>query len=138
MGIYRQRFYLPEEWAEDKEGRREAGVPEEVTFAIRGELAQMLLERAFEAGVPAAWVAGDETYGTDRRLRHWLKADHFSHRNPFVSPSRFFAERTKGAWQGRCGDQGRFSLLARRRWAGSARRTLRRRGWCGADKPRIS
>ena len=67
-------LYLPEEWAEDEARRREAGVPEEVTFATKGELARRMLGRAFEANVPAAWVTGGETYGTDRRLRHWLEA----------------------------------------------------------------
>jgi SRSO17 transposase len=67
-------LYLPEEWAEDEARRREAGVPEEVTFATKGELARKMLERAFDASVPAAWVSGGETYGTDRRLRRWLEA----------------------------------------------------------------
>jgi SRSO17 transposase len=72
-------LYLPEEWAEDEARRREAGVPEEVTFATKGELARRMLERAFDASVPAAWVTGGETYGTDRRLRHWLEARGYSY-----------------------------------------------------------
>jgi hypothetical protein len=31
-----------------------------------------MLERAFMAGVPAAWVTGDEVYGGDGKLRRWL------------------------------------------------------------------
>ena len=58
-------LYLPEEWAEDEARRREAGVPEEVAFATKGELARKMLERAFDASVPAAWVTGGETYGTE-------------------------------------------------------------------------
>jgi len=67
-------LYLPEQWAEDEARRRKAGVPEEMTFATKGELARKMLERAFNASVPAAWVTGGETYGTDRRLRLWLEA----------------------------------------------------------------
>ena len=67
-------LYLPEEWAEDKVRRREAGVPEEVVFATKGQLARKMLERAFDASVPAAWITGGETYGTDRKLRRWLEA----------------------------------------------------------------
>src|SRR5829696_7220433 len=67
-------LYLPEEWAENEARRRKAGVPEEVTFATKGELARKMLERAFDASVPAAWVTGGETYGTDRELRRWLEA----------------------------------------------------------------
>jgi SRSO17 transposase len=67
-------LYLPEKWVEYEARRREAGVPEDVVFSTKGELMQRMLERAFWAGVPAAWVTGGETYGTDRRLRHWLEA----------------------------------------------------------------
>jgi SRSO17 transposase len=48
-------------------------VPEEVTFATEGELARKMLERAFDASVPAAWVTGGEIYGTDKKLRRWLE-----------------------------------------------------------------
>ncbi len=46
-------LYLPEEWTGDRVRCREAGIPDEVGFATKGELAQQMLERAFAAGVPA-------------------------------------------------------------------------------------
>ena len=49
--------------------RQEAGVPEEVTFRTKPQLAPPMLARAFAAGVPAGWVTGDAVYGGDRRLR---------------------------------------------------------------------
>src|SRR5215203_6356880 len=53
-------LYLPKKsWANDAERRAEAGVPEEVEFSTKPELAREMLERAFEAKVPAAWVTGD-------------------------------------------------------------------------------
>ena len=61
-------LYLPKEWADDKERRVEAGVPEDVVFQTKPQLAQMMLQRAMEAGIPASWVTGDEVYGSDRRL----------------------------------------------------------------------
>jgi len=68
-------LYLPEEeWANDEERREAVGVPEEVGFATKGELARRMLSRAFEAGVPAAWVTGDDVYGNDGKLRRWLEA----------------------------------------------------------------
>jgi SRSO17 transposase len=66
-------LYLPKEWAEDEQRRAEAGVPEDVRFATKGELARRMLERAFEAGVPARWVVADTVYGTARGLRGWLE-----------------------------------------------------------------
>ncbi len=67
-------LYLPrEEWADDLARREEAGVPEEVRFATKGELAKEMLQRAFEAGVPGRWVVADTVYGTARGLRGWLE-----------------------------------------------------------------
>jgi SRSO17 transposase len=67
-----RELYLPQEWALDGERRREAGVPQEVTFATKPQLAQRMLARAFAAAVPTAWVCGDESYGDDGAFRHWL------------------------------------------------------------------
>ncbi|MGZ3640386.1 MAG: IS701 family transposase, partial [Ktedonobacterales bacterium] len=68
-----RELYVPREWADDAERRHEAGVPAEVTFATKPQLARRMLERALEAGVPAAWITGDSIYGGDRRLRVWLE-----------------------------------------------------------------
>jgi SRSO17 transposase len=68
-----RELYLPQEWAADQERRAEAGVPPQVGFATKSQLARVMLERAFAAGAPAAWVTGDEVYGDDSRLRHWLE-----------------------------------------------------------------
>ena len=68
-----RELYLPKEWADDAERRRAAGVPAGAAFATKPQLAQAMLERAFAAGVPAAWVAGDEVYGDDGAFRRWLE-----------------------------------------------------------------
>jgi SRSO17 transposase len=62
-------LYLPENWAEDRARRAEAGVPESLSFRTKPELGRAMLERAFAAGVPCAWVVGDSVYGSDHRLR---------------------------------------------------------------------
>jgi SRSO17 transposase len=67
-----RELYLPQAWARDGERRRDAGVPEAVTFATKPQLAQRMVARAFAAGVPAAWVSGDEIYGDDGPFRRWL------------------------------------------------------------------
>ena len=64
-----RRLYLPEEWCQDPARRREAYVPEKVTFQTKSQLAIQMLEHAWAQGVPMEWVAGDEIYGDDTRLR---------------------------------------------------------------------
>jgi SRSO17 transposase len=66
-------LYLPEEWTDDRGRLSEACVPEGVGFATKGELAREMLQRAFEAGVPARWVVADTVYGMTRGLRGWLE-----------------------------------------------------------------
>ena len=51
-----------------------------MSFANKPELAKQMLERAFDAGIPAGWVLGDSVYGGNRRLRLWLEEK----RQPFV------------------------------------------------------
>jgi len=67
-------LYLPREWTEDRARRAEAGVPEETQFATKIELARRMLERAFDAAVPARWVVADAFYGRSHGLRAWLEA----------------------------------------------------------------
>ena len=74
-----REVYLPKEWAEDSARRAEAGVPEDVEFETKPQLAKVMLSRAIEAGVPASWVTGDEVYGSDRRLRLWLEQEEMPH-----------------------------------------------------------
>ncbi len=66
-------LYLPREWAKDQGRRAEAGIPEEVGFTTKPALAQRMLERAFEARVPARWVVADALYGSNRSLRMFLE-----------------------------------------------------------------
>ena len=66
-------LYLPEGCAADEEHRELAGVPEEVMFATKRELARALLRRARQRGIRAAFVTGDEVYG-GRDLRRAVRA----------------------------------------------------------------
>lgn len=77
-----RELYLPKEWVLDDERRQEAGVPDEIVFATKPQLAQQMLERAFANQVPAGWVSGDAVYGDDGDLRHWLETSPQPH--PYV------------------------------------------------------
>jgi SRSO17 transposase len=67
------RLYLPKEWANRKRRRRKVGVPEEVRFRTRHELALAMLD---ERGpwLPHAWVAGDDEMGRSTRFREGLRS----------------------------------------------------------------
>jgi SRSO17 transposase len=67
-----RELYLPEEWTADRVRCREAGIPDTIDFATKGDLARAMLERAFTAGVKPAWVVGDTIYGSDE-VRTWLE-----------------------------------------------------------------
>ena len=69
-----RELYLPQEWTRDTARCAAAGIPEERTFATKPQLAQQMLKRAFDKGVPATWVTGDSVYGDNRSLRLWLEA----------------------------------------------------------------
>jgi SRSO17 transposase len=56
-------LYLPEAWAADEERRELAGVPDEIMFKTKPQLAGDLLQHAHDQGIRAAFIAGDEVYG---------------------------------------------------------------------------
>ena len=56
-----------------KRAARAQAIPAERLFATKPQLAQQMLQRAFDHGVPAAWVTGDSVYGDNRSLRLWLE-----------------------------------------------------------------
>ena len=94
-----RELYLPQVWANDAERRGEAGVPEEVAFRTKPQLARGMLERAVEAGVPFRWVAGDEVYGSDRNLRLWLEGADIPHVLTIKSNEKLWALMDKGPRQ---------------------------------------
>lgn len=53
------RLYLPQEWADDRRRREKAGVPNEVKFATKLEIAQAQIQAAKAAGVAVGVVLAD-------------------------------------------------------------------------------
>jgi SRSO17 transposase len=70
---------LPKEWTNDAARCKRAGIPAERTCATKPQLAQQMLQCAFDKGVPTAWVTGESVYGDNRSLRLWLEEDHHAH-----------------------------------------------------------
>ncbi len=63
------RLYLPQTWSEDSDRRRTAGVPEDITFQTKPQIALDQLRWACQAGLPRGVVLIDAGYGVDTDLR---------------------------------------------------------------------
>jgi len=63
------RLYLPEDWAKDSGRRRKTGVPEEVSFKTKPEIAIEQITAACAAGLPRGVVLMDAGYGNNSELR---------------------------------------------------------------------
>jgi SRSO17 transposase len=67
-------LYLPQDWTDDRERCRQAGMPDDRRCATTPQLAQQRLIRACATGVPAPWFTGDRVEGDNRPRRRWLEA----------------------------------------------------------------
>ena len=61
--------YLPQRWARDLPRRRAAGIPDDLSFATKPQLAMNQLDRLAAAELPVRWAAFDEVYGRSEPLR---------------------------------------------------------------------
>lgn len=61
--------YMPERWARDFPRRRVAGIPDDLEFSTKPQLAMNQLDRLVAAELRAGWVAFDEVYGRSEALR---------------------------------------------------------------------
>ncbi len=66
-------MYLPRSWTDDPDRCTAASVPADGGFATEPALAQALIERALDAGVPAGWITADEVYGANPGLARCLE-----------------------------------------------------------------
>ena len=68
------RLYLPQEWVENPQRCRDAGMPEEaIRFRTKLELAQELVVEAQAHGMEFAWVGVDAGYGRDQGCLSWVE-----------------------------------------------------------------
>ena len=68
------QLYLPQDWAEDRERRRKVGVPEDVKFKTKPEIALEQLRWAHQAGLPRGVALLDAGYGNNTALRDGITA----------------------------------------------------------------
>src|SRR6266852_1768017 len=63
------RLYLPEVWTQDKKRRKATGIPPEVSFFSKPEIALQQIRTAVDRGLPTAPVLADAAYGNDTGFR---------------------------------------------------------------------
>lgn len=67
-------LHLPESWTADPQRCRSAGVPEErLAYRTKPQLAREMIQHAMDSALPFGWVSGNQVYGQDEALRHWLE-----------------------------------------------------------------
>ena len=75
------------------------GSAEGARFQTKPQLAQKMVERAVESGVPFGWFAGDTVYGNDRKLRRWLEQREIPHILAVKSNEKLWAWTEEGPRQ---------------------------------------
>ena len=66
--------YMPKCWAGDPGRRQKAGIPEELAFATKPDLAIEQVRRVMASGIRVLWAAADEVYGRCGDFRAALRA----------------------------------------------------------------
>ncbi len=66
-------LYLPESWTSDRQRRRQAGIPPEMTFQRKWELALELIDRSSNNGVTLGVILADASYGSITEFREGLE-----------------------------------------------------------------
>lgn len=68
------QLYLPKEWLTDVARRAQAGIPDDIAFHTKPEIALGLIRKWVKKGVPTAPVAADSAYGRSQDFRGGLTA----------------------------------------------------------------
>lgn len=71
--IIEARLYVPRDWADDRERRRASGIPDDLEFKTKPQLAAEIIKDLLAEKRCPPWVTGDEVYGRDARLRQALE-----------------------------------------------------------------
>ena len=107
------RLYLPQEWAKDADRLRKAGVPEDIAFKTKHEIALEQLGWACEAGLPRGVALLDAGYGNNSELRADIAALGLSYVAGILSNTTVWAPGT--------------GPLPAKKWSGRGRPTKRLR-----------
>src|SRR5450631_2226628 len=111
-GLIGFRQWIPREHLDDPAVRERMGLPDELAFATKGELAVQILTDACADGMVTDFVCGDEVYGSCPVLRCYLE-EHAQGYVPRVAKTFLLS---LGGRRLSCADVVTTCLRARRRW----------------------
>jgi SRSO17 transposase len=89
------RLYLPETWASDRERCAKAGVPDDIGFATKPEIALEQLREAKATQVPQGVVLADGGFGTNTAWRDGLAAEGLEYVVGVISSLKVWPEGTQ-------------------------------------------
>jgi SRSO17 transposase len=109
-GSYRtlidEAIYLPKKWIEDWERREKCGVPEDVVFKTKAELALEMIIHARDNGVPFGWIGMDSFYGEQSWLRDRIGAEGMIYIADIPVDTRVWLKKPETGIPERKGDRG--------------------------------
>jgi SRSO17 transposase len=106
-------LYIPEDWATDPDRRAKCGVPEDLKFKTKSEIALDELRRARSNGVQFGWVGMDTFYGRQTPLLSALDSDGFIYMADVPSDTRVWLSLPKVGIPERKGSHGRIPIEPR-------------------------
>jgi len=128
------RLYLPQDWANDRARRRKTGVPADLRFQTKLEIALEQLQWACAAGLPRGVVLADAAYGYDTKLRRAITALGLAYVTGVLPQTTVFAPGTGG----RVPEDEPRPITAKERALGLARRAWRKITWREGTAERLS
>ena len=108
------RLYLPQEWTPDRGRRRKVGIPEDIVFKTKPQIAFDQIREACEAGLPRGVVLMDAGYGANTDLRTAIASLGLSYVAGIMPNTTVWAPGTAPLYAKRWSGQGRPPKLIRR------------------------
>jgi DDE superfamily endonuclease len=71
--VIEARLYMPKDWANDHQRCQAAGIPDDLQFNTKPQLAAEIVKDLLAEGRCPPWVTGDDVYGRDTKLRSVLE-----------------------------------------------------------------
>jgi SRSO17 transposase len=100
-------LYLPEDWANDSSRREECGIPEDLKFKPKAEIALELIREARSNGVKFGWVGMDSFYGRQSDLLNTIDSDGIVYMADIPSDTRVWLNRPRVGIPERKSNRGR-------------------------------